>query len=90
MGPTWGRQDLGGPHVGPMNFALWAVTAMEPSGHCGNVTRASWRLKSPAFSLFVQRIIHANVNVIVHRSVQPDDDKDNDATQYKPVLQAAW
>ena len=21
-GPTWGRQDLGGPHVGPMNLAI--------------------------------------------------------------------
>ena len=19
----WGRQDPGGPHVGPMNFAIW-------------------------------------------------------------------
>ena len=23
MGSTWGRQDPGGPHVGPMNFAIW-------------------------------------------------------------------
>ena len=23
MGPTWGRQDPGGPHVGLMNFAIW-------------------------------------------------------------------
>ena len=23
MGPIWGRQDPGGPHVGPMNFAFW-------------------------------------------------------------------
>ena len=23
MGPIWGRQDQGGPHVGPMNFAVW-------------------------------------------------------------------
>ena len=23
MGPIWGRQDPGGPHVGPMNFAVW-------------------------------------------------------------------
>ena len=23
MGPFWGRQDSGGPHVGPMNFAIW-------------------------------------------------------------------
>ena len=23
MGPIWGRKDPGGPHVGPMNFAIW-------------------------------------------------------------------
>ena len=23
MGPIWGRQDPGGPHVGPMNFAIF-------------------------------------------------------------------
>ena len=22
MGPIWGRQDPGGPHIGPMNFAI--------------------------------------------------------------------
>ena len=25
MGPIWGRQDPGGPHVGPMNFVIWVV-----------------------------------------------------------------
>ena len=25
VGPTWGRQDPGGPHVGPMNFVIWEV-----------------------------------------------------------------
>ena len=23
MGPIWGWQDPGGPHVGPMNFDIW-------------------------------------------------------------------
>ena len=23
MGPIWGREDPGGPHVGPMNFTIW-------------------------------------------------------------------
>ena len=23
MGPIWGRQAPGGPHVGPMNFVIW-------------------------------------------------------------------
>ena len=25
MGPIWGRQDPGGPHVGPMDFAIWDI-----------------------------------------------------------------
>ena len=25
MGPSWGLQGPGGPHVGPMDFAIWAV-----------------------------------------------------------------
>ena len=25
MGPIWGRQDSGGPHGGPMNFAIWVL-----------------------------------------------------------------
>ena len=25
MRPIWGRHDAGGPHVGPMNFAIWEI-----------------------------------------------------------------
>ena len=25
IGPIWGRKDPGGPHVGPMNLAIWDV-----------------------------------------------------------------
>ena len=31
MGTTWGRQDPGGPHVGPMILAIWGV--------CGSTNR---------------------------------------------------
>ena len=27
MGPIWGRQDPGGPHVGPMNLAIRVIDA---------------------------------------------------------------
>ena len=30
MGPIWGRQDPGGPHVSPVNFAIWG---MSPQRH---------------------------------------------------------
>ena len=35
MGPTWGRQDPGGPHVGPMNLVIWGCSgdATCNSGH---------------------------------------------------------
>ena len=29
MGATWSRQDPGGPHVGPMNLAIWVYTLHE-------------------------------------------------------------
>ena len=29
MGPTWGRQDPGGPHIVPMNFAIWDTVGYE-------------------------------------------------------------
>ena len=28
MGPFWGRQDAGGPHVDPMNFAIWEAVLL--------------------------------------------------------------
>ena len=28
MGPTWGRQDPGGPRVGPMNIAIWDISGL--------------------------------------------------------------
>ena len=38
VGPVWGRQDPGGPHVGPMNLAIWVsmhyITALVPQ--CGH------------------------------------------------------
>ena len=31
MGPTWGRQGPGGPHVGPMNFAISVISVDKKS-----------------------------------------------------------
>ena len=28
MGPIWGRQDPGGPHVSPWNFAIWVAAQL--------------------------------------------------------------
>ena len=32
MGPTWGRQDPGGPHVGHLYLAIWRVIISSDNG----------------------------------------------------------
>ena len=44
MGPIWGWQDPGGPHVGPMNFAIWDALQSIPAVPLTMVTLACvWR-----------------------------------------------
>ena len=31
MGPIWGRKEPGGPHVGPINFAIWVRSIKQPN-----------------------------------------------------------
>ena len=38
MGPTWGWQDPGGPHGGPMIVAIWVVLEMEYFGQTGSIS----------------------------------------------------
>ena len=38
MGPIWGRQDPGGPHVGPMTFAIWDGLTLV---RCQNIFRTN-------------------------------------------------
>ena len=42
MGPIWGRQEPGGPHVGPMNFAIWIVLEIAPIAE-GSIGGLDWR-----------------------------------------------
>ena len=42
MGPIWGRQDPGGPHVGPMNFAIW-VDRYRPT------SQQTWGKRAPVY-----------------------------------------
>ena len=38
MRPIWGRQDPGGPHVGPMKFANWDIgLGCELGGNMGHI-----------------------------------------------------
>ena len=38
MGPIWGRQDPGGPHVGPMNFVIWVCRGSDIHIHAEYAT----------------------------------------------------
>ena len=44
MGPIWGRQDPGGPHVGAINFAIWELKVLTPhvSHAMGFCVTISW------------------------------------------------
>ena len=41
MGPIWGRQDPGGPHVGPINLAIWGVRVRQ-AGHICLTIISAW------------------------------------------------
>ena len=43
IGPIWGRQDPGGPHVGPMSFAIWVVSTFGKSDR--EISTLQWRHK---------------------------------------------
>ena len=40
LGPIWVRQDPGGPHVGPMNFAIWDESCLVMSNFVVNTVPA--------------------------------------------------
>ena len=45
MGPTWGRQDPGGTHVGPMNLAIRVMSYHTGPHHNGTrlcIDKKSW------------------------------------------------
>ena len=46
VGPTWGQQGPGGPHVGPMNLAIWVCmkVVINYSGVCS--ARLKWSIIS--------------------------------------------
>ena len=66
MGPTWGRQDPGGPHVGPMDLAIWAtVSNCHDSSFIMNDSEMFPKLWSclPKFTL-VMELYHLSGSVV--------------------------
>ena len=62
MGPIWGRQDPGGPHVGPMNMAIWAIlTIGQKLGRVSDVRNQ--RYVPPIMT----RVLHGRIVLISRR-----------------------
>ena len=62
MGPTWGREDPGGPHVGPMNLAIWEALASCSSNF------NSWGRNKPGFNIStfsVHMNLHCNDKTVM-------------------------
>ena len=64
MGPIWGRQDPGGPHVGPMNIAIWDCMYWFPKSPvipcgptcilCGHENNCSCQIDNHSLLLAIQ------------------------------------
>ena len=62
MGPIWGRQDPGGPHVGPTNFAIWDSKSYLPITYtfCDERTSMSmvYTIQRKAFRGLSKQLLH--------------------------------
>ena len=56
MGPIWGRQDPGGPHVGPLDLAVWIYLWGYPA-----YINTLW--PSDAYYIQIYIVIQGNINV---------------------------
>ena len=63
MGPIWGRQDPDGPHVGPMNFAIWV----------GNISQGTAYVRIRNMCMFRHLMVLAGCGVYPHISLLATD-----------------
>ena len=59
-GPIWGRQDPGGPHVGPMNFVIWVVIANLIHEHMLGCVNPDSRIPFNDVAIVDDAILHAH------------------------------
>ena len=66
MGPIWGRQDPGGPHVGPMNFAIWAVMFVFQACYMGKFHKIWIKISNIFFKKVNLQIVAILFYVLTH------------------------
>ena len=77
IGPIWGWQDPGGPHIGPMNFVIWDVywgyfgyTSLQwRHNECNDVSNHhSMIVYSNVYSTIVYSTVYLDVHQRKHQS----------------------
>ena len=53
MGPIWGWQDSGGPHVGPMNFAIWVSVIDKAWGNWPRIIMVGTCIDNTSIDAFI-------------------------------------
>ena len=76
MGPTWGRQDPGGPHLGHMKIAIWVVVEWLDPDECMS-------FKSTA--VFAVYTITAGFNISLASNTKRSDNLRSSVTGEKMV-----
>ena len=72
MGPIWGRQDPGGPHVGPMNSVIWVYSSGKL--HC------QWCNPSTDRKKFYT--VCVNIILVISKILQNNRKEENDFVTY--------
>ena len=57
VGPTWGRQDPGGLHVGPMNFNIWVGSVGDEDSNTVEASRKAIAPRVSPGSIYVMGMI---------------------------------
>ena len=71
MGPIWGRQEPGGPHVGPMNLAIWNGNMLVLGIYSPPYDVAlMWRCMSIIASQSIGRLFNSSLRLTTKKSPQ--------------------
>ena len=71
LGPIWGRQDPGGPHVGPMNFAIWDTG--EYNAYSWSLTKCKISWSKFLFHLSKMFKKYSTIAAIIDQIIQDND-----------------
>ena len=75
MGPIWGRQDPGGPHVGPVNFTVWGSSRSSTQlTILSHLIIASWQHYNPktTWKMFQAVGWHLSpIRTLIYKNIHP-------------------